>query len=146
MADELRRLADGLTRLVRDHVELAKAELRREAGLAAADALLAALALPFLLAALLLFDGALVAAVAGPLGLGWACLLVGLLNLAIGATLGIVGLSRLRRREPLAETSRELDRNRLLLRRLGQEIRGGGGPLASPGIGPHPPEGTFEAR
>jgi len=138
--EDLRRLTDGLSRLVREHVELAKAELREEAKAAALDAAMAAVALPFLLAALLLFDAALALALGTLIGAVWACLLVGLLNLGIGGLLGLTAAMRLHARSPLADTKLELRRDRMLLEQLGQTMQGQRGPLPPPGIRPYPPE------
>lgn len=48
MADALRRLSDGLGRLIRDHIALAKAELADDVRNAGKDAAIAAAGLPLL--------------------------------------------------------------------------------------------------
>ena len=139
---EVKRLADAISRLVRDHLELAKAELREEMKSYAVDAALGATALPFLFAALLLLDFALAFALSGPLGLPLACALVGLLNLAIGGAFAGVAAARIRKRDrPLDETSEELQRSRELVQQLRQELRHQPGPLPPPGVRPYAPDG-----
>jgi len=139
-AQEVRRLTDSIAKLVRDHLELARAELKEDARRYALDAALAATALPFLLAALLLLDVALAIGLAGRLGMGWAFALVGALNLIVGGACAAVAAARMRRHaHPLPMTSEELERDRLLLQQLRQEMTGTRGALPPPGIRPYPP-------
>ena len=141
-ANEVRRLTDAVAKLVRDHLELARAELKEEARRYAADAALAAAALPFLLAALLLFDVALALGLADWLGMGWAFALVALLNLAVGGICAGVAATRLHRRTgPLPATTEELQRDKLLLLQIRQEMSGERGELPPPGVRPYPSSG-----
>lgn len=119
---EVRRLADNVSRLVRDHLELAKWELRAEAKELAADIGMGSMAVPFLFAALLFLDGALAVGLGSWLGIGWALLVVGVLNLGLGATLGGFAMARLRARPPKMEaTTEELGRNVEMLQAVRQE-------------------------
>lgn len=121
---EMRRLADNLSRLVRDHLELAKWEVRHEAKELAADGAMGAMALPFLFAALLFLDGALAVGLGGWLGIGWGLLIVGVLNLGIGTALGGLALARLRAHPPKLEaTTEEMGRNKELLERVRNQAR-----------------------
>lgn len=116
LSAEMRRLADNLSRLVRDHLDLAKWELREEAKGMATDAAMGAMALPFLLAALLFLDGALAVGIGSWLGIGWGLLVVGVLNLGIGATLGGLAAARIKARQPALDgTKQELQRNKEML-------------------------------
>lgn len=135
---EMRRLADAVTKLVRSHVELAKAELREEVRGRMADALLGSLALPFLLAALLLLDVALALVLASWLGQAAGFALAGLLNLAVGGGLAAMAAARARRRDaPLSDTAEEIERNRLLAAQVRQAMREESGPLPPPSIRPY---------
>jgi len=138
----MKRLADAMSRLVRDHVDLAKAELREDARRYAVDAALGTSALPFFLAALLLFDVALALGLASVFGTAWAFALTGVLNLAVGGALGGVAAARFRKHErPLPETSAELQRNAALVRQLRQELRQQPGPLPPAGVRTYEPDG-----
>jgi uncharacterized membrane protein YqjE len=120
MTRELKKLADATARLVKQHVDLAKVELQEEAKRMAADAAVAAIAVPFLLTAQLLLSAALALWIAEALGGPWAFAIVGGANLVAGAALAIVGLRKLQKdaRDPLPATAAEVGRNRELLRGL----------------------------
>jgi uncharacterized membrane protein YqjE len=142
LGQEMKRLADAISRLVRDHLELAKAEMREEAKRYAVDAGLGATALPFLFAALLLFDFALAFALSGPLGQPIAFALVGLLNVVVGGTFAGVAAARIRKHaRPMAETSAEIQRNKELMQQIRQEMRQQHGPLPPPGVRAYAPDG-----
>lgn len=138
LSRELRRLADALGRLIREHVELARAEVGEDLRRRAVDAALATVALPFLLAALLLIDAALALALGRRLGEVQGFAIVGVANLAVGAILGALALARFRRARPLAATAEELRRDRLLAARLRQELREEAGSAPSRGIRAYP--------
>jgi uncharacterized membrane protein YqjE len=114
---ELRRLADATGRLVREHVDLARVELKEDARRLASDAALGVVAIPFLLTAHLLLSAALALWIAQALGAPWAFALVGGGNLAAGAGLGIVAARRLRRDGgvELPATAEELRKDRAMM-------------------------------
>lgn len=124
LGGEMRRLADSISLLVRNHMDLAKAELREEIRAMASDAAMGLAALPFLLAALLLLDAALAIGIGRWLGVGWGFAVVGALNAALGGLLGGLAAARLRKHKPrLDATSEELKRNREMVRQVRAEMR-----------------------
>lgn len=138
---ELRRLADATGRLVREHVDLARAELEQDARRIAGDAAMGVVALPFLLTAQLLLSAALALWIAEALGGPWAFAIVGGANLAAGAGLALLAAHRLRKdgKVELPATTEELERDRKMLRELrdGREpevlvFRAGDGPTQRP--------------
>ncbi|WP_373045128.1 phage holin family protein [Vulgatibacter sp.] len=139
---EVKRLTDALSRLVRDHMDLAKAELREDARRYALDAAFGATALPFAFAALLLLDVALALGLGGWLGMAWGFVVVGALNFTVAAILGGLALERIRKHtKPLPETAEEMERNKALVQQLRQELKGQHGPLPPPGIRTYPSDG-----
>lgn len=133
LAAEMRRLTDALSRLVRDHLELARTELREEARAWTRDAALGAAGIPFLLAALLLLNVALAVALSTAIGTAWGFAAVGLANLAVGIGLAAAAAGRLRARgTPLPRTAEELERNRRFAVALQALLWNGRGNAASP--------------
>lgn len=121
---EVKRLADALSRLVREHMDLAKAEIREDVRRIVRDAAVGMMAVPFLLAALLLFDVALAVGLSKWLGTGWAFAAVGALNLLLGGALGGWAASRLKRdKVELEGTSSELALNRQMVQQVREAIR-----------------------
>ncbi len=120
LAGELRRLADALSRLVRDHLELARAEAKEDATRLAKDAGLGVAAIPFMVLALLFLHLAAAALLAERLGFPAACAIVGGVDLLVGATLGLTAAYKLKHRElrPLSQTQEELRRDGELVRAL----------------------------
>ncbi len=124
--DRLKDLSDAVGRLVQDHVELAKSELKstartagRDLGLAAAGAALAALGYVLWMLAVAWFIGL-------ALGLGWALLIVGGFHLVVGFGLAGAFVQRLRSRDRpgLPQTTSALREDRDFLGEIGQIVRG----------------------
>ncbi|HEY8374792.1 MAG TPA: phage holin family protein [Pseudonocardiaceae bacterium] len=100
-------VAQDLSRLVRQELDLAKAEIREETGKAgrAAGVLGAAAVAGHL--ALLVLSFALVFALDDVLGLGWAALLVGAAWAVVALLLLLIGRSRMRQVSPKPERTIE---------------------------------------
>ncbi len=129
MAEELRRLAEALSRLVREHFDLARAEIRADASRWSRDLVLGFAALPFAVLGLLLLDLALAALLARALGIPWALATIGLVNLGIAGGLGLLAWRRLRearRTAALRGTAAELKLARRALREVREEWAGNG--------------------
>ena len=125
MAGELRRLADALSRLVKQHFDLARAELRVDASRWGQDAAVALAAMPFAVIGLLLVDLALAALLARAIGVPGALAVLGAANLAGAGALSRRAVRRIRaRRAALRGTAEEL--------RLDRETLRGGGRGAPP--------------
>ena len=94
-------ISDDLSKLFRQEVELAKAEVKQEASKAgkAAGALGAAVFAGYLTVVLLSF--ALVFALGNVMDLGWAALIVAVIWAIVGAALYAVGRKRMRTVEPV---------------------------------------------
>jgi uncharacterized membrane protein YqjE len=94
-------VSDDLTRLFRQEVELAKTELRAEAGKAGkAAGMLGAAAIGGLMAVMML-SFALVFALGAVIPLGWAALIVAVLWAAAAAVLYASGRQRMRQVDPM---------------------------------------------
>ena len=94
-------IADDLSRLFRQEVELAKAEVRQEATKAGkAGAMLGGAAVAGLLT-LILLSFALVYGLANVMDAGWAALLVAVVWAAAGAALFVAGRNRMRTVSPV---------------------------------------------
>ncbi len=125
MTDAFQRLIDGIQLLIREHLALARVELRDDLRALGRDLFIGALGVP------LLFAGYLLAMVALSLGLSavlvpWAAFgAVALLNLIIGGALTAVGLRRASSRKalPMTATSSELSRNRAMVTNLADAPR-----------------------
>lgn len=120
LGTELRRLSDALSRMIREHLSLAREELRTEARQLGRDAGLGLGAVPFSALALLFLHLAAAAALAEPLGLPVAFLVVAAADLAIGSVLLLTAYRRLHRRSalPLSQTQEELRRDQAMFRSL----------------------------
>ena len=107
-------------RLVKEHLALARMELRQDLRVAAKDAALAAAGVPILLIGWALLMVAVALALAPIAGAAVAFGIVGLLNLAAGAGVSAVFVRRLRRdaKPELEETSRVLEEDRRWLQTL----------------------------
>jgi hypothetical protein len=100
-------LTEDLSRLMRQELELAKAEIRQEAGKAGkAAGMLGAAGFAGYMTAVLL-SLALVFALASFMGLGWATLVVAVLWAVAGAILFSAGRARLRKVSPKPERTVE---------------------------------------
>jgi uncharacterized membrane protein YqjE len=105
------RMADGFSRLVSQHLTLARMELAEDAKAMGLDVARIAVFVPFVLVGYLFVCGALAAAIAPWLGYAGALAVVGALNL-VGGTVGIVGaVSRLKARQVMDHTSQELSKS-----------------------------------
>jgi uncharacterized membrane protein YqjE len=126
VAQQLKGLGDATSRLVREHVELAKIELREGAVKAARD--LAATVAGGLLLALgwLFLAFAIGYGLAVPLGLSRAFVLVAAAHVVVGGLLVAVATRRLRTKDrpALPETTRALARDRVVFREVRHIIRG----------------------
>lgn len=125
LADHLREVSDGIAKLVREHVELAKFEFRDRARKAAFDSVLSgagvgALALAWIL---LMFSASYGLAIL--IGAPLAFLIVGAVHLFIGfALVGVFGLRLMRQDRPrLPQVQEELGRDRQLLHRTNGVVR-----------------------
>jgi hypothetical protein len=105
------RMADGFSRLVSQHIELARAELAQDVRGMGMDVASIAVFVPFVLVGYLFVCGALAALLAQWLGWAGALGLVGGANL-VGGGIGIYGaITRLRTRGVMNQTSQELNRS-----------------------------------
>lgn len=105
------RLADGLGRLVSQHIQLARAELGEDLRAMGLDVARIAVFVPFVLVGYLFVCGALAALLARWLGWAGALALVGGVNL-VGGGFGIFrAVQRLRTRDLMDDTAQELSRS-----------------------------------
>ncbi len=105
------RMADGFSRLVSQHLTLARMELAEDAKAMGMDVARIAVFVPFVLVGYLFVCGALAAAIAPWLGYAGALAVVGALNL-VGGAVGILrAVSRLKARQVMDNTSQELSKS-----------------------------------
>jgi uncharacterized membrane protein YqjE len=105
------RMADSFSRLVSQHITLARLELAEDAKAMGLDVARIVAFVPFVLVGYVFLCGALSVALAAWLGYAWALTVVGALNL-VGGGLGIwQALSRLQHRKVMDDTSQELSRS-----------------------------------
>lgn len=118
--DALRRAADALVRLVREHLALARVELRHDLRIAAKDVAFALAGVPILLTGWALLMVAFALGLAPLTGGAVAFAIVGLLNLAAGAGVSAVFVRRLMREDKpgMGDTSRVLEEDRRWLQGL----------------------------
>jgi hypothetical protein len=140
-------VAHDLSTLVRQELELAKAETRQEvvkagkAGGAFGGAGVAAwIGLVFLSAALMFGLGAV-------MPLGWAALIVGVLWVIVAAALALYGRGRMRQVSPVPDRTTETIKEDVRWgseseRPTGREYQGTGRPLAGQPVDPDYPTGT----
>ncbi|MCP3141126.1 phage holin family protein [Pyxidicoccus xibeiensis] len=105
------RMADGFSRLVTQHLQLARMELAEDVKATGLDVAMIAAFVPFILVGYAFVCGA-IAALLSP-WLGWAGALggVGLLNLAGGAGGAFWAVKRLQARRVMDDSSQELTRS-----------------------------------
>jgi hypothetical protein len=111
LAAAVARITDAVSRLMSEHLALARVELRDDArafGLAAARI---AVFVPLIVVGYAFLCAAVATALAMWIGLGWALLLVGLLNVFAGALGVFVAAVRLKGREVLEDTRVEVSRS-----------------------------------
>ncbi|MBN1209317.1 MAG: phage holin family protein [Myxococcaceae bacterium] len=109
------RMADGFSRLVSQHITLARMELAEDAKAMAMDAARVVAFVPFLLVGYLFLCGAIAVALAQAIGYGWALGAVSFANLA-GGGFGIWrAVSRLKSRQVMDDSAQELSRSMAVL-------------------------------
>ncbi|MDY7225145.1 phage holin family protein [Hyalangium rubrum] len=105
------RMADGFSRLVSQHITLARMELAEDAKAMGLDVARIAVFVPFLLVGYFFMCGALSVALAPWLGYAGGLALVGALNL-VGGIVGILtALSRIKARQVMNDSAEELSRS-----------------------------------
>lgn len=111
LGDLIGDITGDLSRLFRQEVELAKAEVRQEGKkVASATAMFAVAAIGGLLAAMLL-SFAVVYALAEIMHIGWAALIVAVVWGAVAYAMQASGRKRLKEVEPLPQTTQTLKEN-----------------------------------
>jgi uncharacterized membrane protein YqjE len=109
------RMADGFSRLVTQHLQLARMELAEDAKAMGLDVASIAVFVPFLLVGYAFVCGALAALVAPFVGWPGALGLVGALNL-VGGGLGILrAVKRMQARQVMDDSASELSRSMAVL-------------------------------
>jgi uncharacterized membrane protein YqjE len=118
--DALRRAADALVRLVKEHLELARVELRKDLRRAGRDAVFALAGVPLVLVGWALLMVALALAIAPWVGAAGGFAIVAVLNLAAGGGVMWIFAKKLTGddRPDMDETTRELQEDRRWLQRL----------------------------
>jgi hypothetical protein len=131
--DALQRLLDGLQTFIREHLALARVEMKQDLRAMGKDLAVSAAGVPALAAGYLLLMTAIAFLLATWLP-NWAAFgLVAVVNLAVGGTLSYVGIRRaMKERVDLPGTAEELQLDRKWLASMKQ---GNGAPaaLAQPG-------------
>lgn len=115
VGDAIGRLLDAVQLLVREHLELARAEMKQDARALGRHLLLAALGVPAALTGWILAMAAI--ALALPLSRPAAFGAVAAVNLAGGIALSVAGLRKARREDLLRRRSREEQRRERALAR-----------------------------
>lgn len=118
--ESLRKAADALVRLVKEHLSLARVELRKDLRRAGKDVAFALAGLPLALVGWALLMVALAIAVAPVVGAAGAFAIVGALNLGTGAAVSLYFARRLagNDRPDLDETTKVLEEDRQWLQTL----------------------------
>ena len=118
LGESLRRLGDALVGLVREHLRLARSELREDLRKAGRDLAMAAAGLPALLVGYLLLMAALSVWIGNHLGMAWGLAIVGGANFIGGAAMaGLAGLKLAKSDKP------DLDRIAATLREDGRWLK-----------------------
>ncbi len=123
IAEELSRASDSLGRLIRDHIGLARLELKGEARKITTEAMIGLSALPFVLAGIVMMDVALSIGISSWVGGAWAFLIVGAFNLLIAGSLGLYAATKLRQHRRLDALSEELERNTAVAQQVRDRMR-----------------------
>ena len=118
--DALRRAADALVRLVKEHLALVRVELRKDLRRAGRDAVFAVAGVPLVIVGWALLMVALALAIAPWVGAAGGFAVVAVLNLAVGGGVMSIFARKLTGddRPDLDETTRELQEDRRWLQRL----------------------------
>lgn len=125
IAAQVSRIADGFSRLVSQHVALARMELAEDArAIGISVGTIAALA-PFVLVGYTLLCGALALAIAPWVGLAGGLALVGGVNVLGGAGGILLAVNRLRARQMLGTTRQELSQSAQVLSNGAPSAAGG---------------------
>lgn len=120
LAELFGSLAEGLGKLVTEHIELARLELSQEARTLGGQVARLLVFLPFVLIGYLFLCAALAALLSRWLGWGGSLLLVGALN-ALGGGVGIaLAVGALKRRQGMARTVDELKETATVLTRVAE--------------------------
>lgn len=105
------RMADSFSRLVSQHITLARLEVAEDAKAMALDAARVVAFVPFLLVGYLFLCGAIAVALADAIGYGWSLAAVSFANL-LGGGFGIWrAVSRLKDRQVMDDSAQELSRS-----------------------------------
>lgn len=109
------RMAESFSRLVSQHITLARLELAEDAKAMARDVASIIVFVPFLLVGWVFLCGAIAVALAQAIGYGWALAAVGGVHM-VGGGIGIwTALSRLKNRQVMNDTGEELSRSMAVL-------------------------------
>lgn len=109
------RMADSFSRLVSQHITLARLELAEDAKAMARDVASIIVFVPFLLVGWVFLWAAIAVALAQAIGYGWALAAVGGVHM-VGGGLGLwTALSRLKNRQVMNDTGEELSRSMAVL-------------------------------
>jgi len=105
------RMADGFSRLVTQHLQLARMELAEDVKATGMDVAMIAAFVPFILVGYAFLCGALAALLSTWIGWGWALSGVGLVNLAGGVGGALWAVKRLQARRVMDDSTSELTRS-----------------------------------
>jgi uncharacterized membrane protein YqjE len=120
--DALQRLLDGLQTLIREHLALARVEIKDDLRSMARDGAVGAAGVPALAAGYLLMMIAIAYLLALWLPIWAAFGIVALINLGVGAAMSLAGLRKVMRQRPgLHRTSEELKKDKAWLAGLARE-------------------------
>ena len=140
--DALQRLLDGLQMFIREHLALARSEMKADLRAMGRDLAVSAAGVPALAAGYLLVMFAIAYLLALVLPTWAAFGLVGLVNLGAGGSLTASGMRRaMRDRVELPGTVEEMKRDRQWITAMAQNSRGHGGTLGTsrgPALGSSP--------
>lgn len=125
VGEQLREVSDGLGKLVREHVELARSELETSVKRAARDLGATAVGVGLLAVGYLLLAFAVAFGLGLSIGLARGFLVVSAAHVVVGVALGAVFARRLRGpdKPQLPVTTRELARDKVFLGRVGHIVR-----------------------
>jgi hypothetical protein len=122
--DALQRLLDGLQTLIREHLALARAEIKDDVRSMARDGAVGAAGVPALAAGYLLLMIAIAYLLAGWLPIWAAFGIVALVNLGVGAAMSLFGLRKVMRQRPgMHRTGEEWKKDEAWLAGLGESTR-----------------------
>lgn len=123
--DGVRELSNSMTRLVKDHLELARMEAREQLGRAVRDVVLTVAALFLFMVGYGLLIFGLTVGLGQAIGIVAGFVIVAALHLVVGAALFLIFARRLAGadRPSLDQTTRELRRDRDFAKGLGDQLR-----------------------